>query len=164
MADLHIKGGKELNAILQQLPVSIEKNILRSALRAGAKQIQQKAIALAPTDDGDLKASIRLSTGYKNGRVTAKVKVGNKRIFYARYVEFGVAAHLISKKDGVLSFNGFFAKNIEHGGYSARPFLRPSLDSEADNALRAIAKQIKKKLTKAGINTPDIVLDEVDNG
>jgi len=163
MTDIYIKGGKELNAFLQQLPVSMEKNILRGALRAGAKEIQQKAIQLAPSDDGDLKKTIRLSTGYKAGRVTAKVKVGNKKIFYSRFVEFGVAAHLITKANGVLSFNGIFAKTIQHGGYMARPFLRPALDSEANNAIKAVGAHIRKKLTKIGLKTPDIILDEIDN-
>lgn len=161
MSNLHIKGGKELNAVLQKLPVSIEKNILRSALRMGAKEIAEEAQRQVPKDDLDLYESIKISANYdrRKGQVIAKVKAGNKRVFYAKFVEYGVASHIIKMRDGVLSFNGVAARSVHHSGYSAKPFMRPALDTKADDALRAVARQIKKRLTKAGINTTDIALD-----
>lgn len=162
MPNLHIKGGKELNDILQKLPVSIEKNILRSALRAGAKQIEAEAKRLVNKDELDLYESIRTSTSYnrRRGQVVAKVKAGNKKVFYAKFVEFGVASHIIEMRNGVLSFNGVAATRVHHSGYAAKPFMRPALDSKADDAIRAVSRTIKKRLTKAGINIPDLALDD----
>jgi HK97 gp10 family phage protein len=115
MADEAIKGGKELDAFLQSLPVKVEKNILRSALRQGANVIRTEAKALVPVKTGMLYKSIRVSVRYKRGRVTASIKAGGtggpyktvesrpdgsvkityNDAYYARFVEFGTKPHYV---------------------------------------------------------------------
>lgn len=158
---INIKGGEELAKALQQLPVKIEKNILRSALRAGANVIKNEAKSNVPVDDGDLKRSLKVSVDAKRGRVTAKVKAGNKKVFYTHFVEFGTAAHIIkpkgriTAKKGALSFNGVFVNSVNHPGARAKPFMRPALDAKANEAIVATGNKIKQRLTAVGINTPD---------
>lgn len=150
-----LKGGAELQRMLNSLPAKIEKNIMRSALRAGARVIANEAKANVAVEDGALRRSIRVSARAKKGRVTASVKAGSKEAFYYRFVEFGTAAHTIKPKNKqALYFDGQFAKNVRHPGAKAKPFMRPALDNKADEAIQAVGEQIRKRLNKAGIETP----------
>ena len=49
-----VQGLKELHTMLQQLPVRIEKNIMRGAIRAGANVYRDAARQAAPVDDGTM--------------------------------------------------------------------------------------------------------------
>lgn len=177
----HVKGLAELDKMLKQLPEKIEKNIMRSAMRAGAKVIMLEAKQLAPVAPpssknqkqysgyaGALRDSIRVSTPklseIKRGTVAASVKVGGKQkgktanAYYARWVEYGTAAHYIkAKKGGSLSFGGIFAKGVLHPGAKPNPFMRPAADNASQAALMAIGQKIKSRLTKAGIDSADDV-------
>lgn len=155
MADEAIAGGRELDAFLQQLPVKVEKNILRSALRAGVNEFKDAVKVDIPVDEGDLKASVRVVTGAKRGTVYARLKVGGKRAPHAHLVEFGTAAHKIAAKPGhALSFNGTTVREVNHPGARAKPFMRPAADSRPPAAVAAVAAKIRERLTKEGINTP----------
>lgn len=158
----NIKGGKELFDLMQTLPIKLEKNILRGAMRAGAKVVLAEAKNNVPIKSGELRNSLRISTNSKKGRVTASVKAGNKRVWYSRLVEFGTAAHTISGKNGALSFGGFFAKSVEHPGARAKPFLRPALDARSNEAIKTIGDYINKRLTKQGLNTADIEVNDIE--
>lgn len=155
--DLHVRGLTELNKFLQELPVKLEKNILRSALRQGAKVTQAQAIANVPVKSGDLRKSIKIGTRARGGTVTASVRT---KLFYAKFVEYGTAAHLVNGKlGGSLFFGGIFAKQVMHPGSRAKAFLRPALDSTANAAVVAVGEQIKKRLTKEGLDTADILIE-----
>lgn len=152
--DHNIAGGSELDALLQTLSVKIERNILRSALRAGANVLKEEAKTNVPIESGDLRKSVRISTRAKRGVVTASLRAGDAKAFYWHFVEFGTAAHHIKSKNGrALSFAGVLAGFINHPGARAKPFLRPALDAKADQALEAVGMQIRKRLTLEGINT-----------
>jgi len=158
----NVKGFKELQKMLDTLPPRMEANIMRSALRSGAKVIMDEARANVPVADGDLRDSLRVSTRLRKGVVTATVKAGNRKAWYWRFVEFGTAAHTVSgKKGGFLSFGGIFKRSVHHPGAKAKPFMRPALDSKADAALKAVGQQIKRRLTRQGLNAADIEV-EVD--
>lgn len=193
MSDLkNIKGGKELQAFLDQLPAKMEANVMRSALRKGAQVIAEEAKMQCPTDTGRLRDSIRVSVRLIRGKVVAKVSAGGatkKRVsstasggvkvaydnaYYARFVEFGTAAHYIKAvkaKSLVLRANkqassGFANRwmswvvdGVEHPGARAKPFMRPAFDSKSTAALQAVIDQIRKRLTKQGINTADLDIE-----
>jgi HK97 gp10 family phage protein len=162
MSDLvQVKGLKELNQFLQQLPAKIERNVLRGALRAGARPVQQQAKANAPKDTGQLAAGIKISTGGKGGTVIAKVKLTGKHAFLGPWMEYGTAAHrIVAKGDGWLFFGGAFAKAINHPGIQPRPFMAPALYSQATPAVVAAAEYMKKRLaTKFGLDTSDVEIE-----
>lgn len=162
MSDLvHVKGLKELAAMLQSLPSKLEANVLRSALRSGANVVKDEAVRMAPAKSGLLRAGLKVSTSNRRGTVTAKVKATGKHAFIAPWIEYGVAAHKISgKKGGWLSFGGLFAKSVQHPGFAPKPFMRPALDSKAQAAVIAVGNAIKKRLsTKEGLNTSDINIE-----
>lgn len=153
MADETIAGGRELDAFLQQLPVKVERNILRAALRAGANEFKEGAKQGVPVDEGDLKASIRVTTSARRGTVYARLRVGGKRAPHAHLVEFGTKPHKITpKKQHALSFNGRAVREVNHPGTKAQPFMRPAADSRPPAAAAAVGAKIRERLTKENIN------------
>jgi HK97 gp10 family phage protein len=155
MADQSITGGRELDAFLQTLSVKVEKNILRAALRAGANEFKTEAQAKAPVKSGKLRRSLKVSTGSKGGRVTAKLKVGGKMAPHAMLVEYGTKPHKIAPKNGGgLLIGGNVVGEVNHPGARARPFLRPSFDGKSAAAIGAVAAKIRERLTAEGVNVP----------
>lgn len=160
--NVDILGGKALAKALSELPLKIERNIMRSALRAGASVIAAEARRNVPTDTQELKRSIRTSSNSKRGMVEANAVVGNrksKKGWYATFVEFGTAPHLIraGKNKPVLSFrdrNGVWHRVLEvnHTGAQAKPFMRPAFDTKGEEAIKAVADRIRERLTDQNIN------------
>jgi HK97 gp10 family phage protein len=181
MAELvNVKGLADLQKFLDQLPVKLERNVMRSSMRQGAKLILNDAKARAPVGPpsaknrrlyggyaGALRDSIRVGTSGRRGKVTAYIRAGgrNKKtgatVFYAHFLEYGTKAHNIAAKvGGWLSFGGVFAKTVEHPGITARPFMRPALDTKGQAAVQAMAADMRAKLAKKhGLDTKHIQLD-----
>ena len=161
--DIRVKGLSELAAFLDALPQKLAKNVLRGSLRAGMVVIQTEAKATAAFSDktGKLRKGLKVSTRVKGGTVTASLKATGKHGYLAQWVEFGTAAHRINaKKGGALSFGGGAVQHVDHPGQKARPFLRPSLDARASDALVAAAEYMKERLsTQAGLDTSDVLIE-----
>lgn len=161
MLEIKIDGMAELEKALGELPVKLERNVMRGALRAGAKVIADEARRKAPRDDGDLQKSIRVSSRVVRGQPTVTVKAGGAKkgeydVFYAHMVERGTTAHFIKpKKAKSLFFAGLAHKVAKHPGAKKHPFMRPALDTKAGAALEAVKAYIRKRLTKEGISIPD---------
>ena len=155
MADQSIFGGRELDDFLQQLPVKVEKNILRAALRAGAnefkEEVRQNLSSTGSVETAALYKSVRVTSRVKRGRVTASLKVGNHNAWYGHLIEFGVKAHGIKK--GADRESGKLQEGKLHPGFPERPFIRPAADSRAGRAVAAVGQKIRERLTKEGINT-----------
>jgi HK97 gp10 family phage protein len=160
MLDVKLKGFAELEKALNELPEKIERNIVRSALRQAAKVIEAEAKRQVPVRSGKLRDSIRVRFKLKNGRPMATVIAGGTKKgqpFYAHFVEFGAAAHVIKAKRGkALAIGGGTVERVEHPGARKHPFMRPALDVAAMAAVQAFGEQVKRRLTKEGINTPDV--------
>lgn len=168
--NVDILGGKALAKMLNELPLKIERNIMRSALRSGASVIAAEARRNVPNASGELKSTIRTSSNAKRGMVEANVVVGitkkdkvtgvkTKKGWYATFVEFGTAPHIIKagKKKPRLSFrdrNGVWRTVLEvnHTGATAKPFMRPAFDSKGEEAVKAVADRICERLTDQNIN------------
>lgn len=195
MSEVRVKGLADLNKFLQQLPAKIEQNILRGALREGAKVIETHAKANVPVDTGRLRESIRVSVRARRGRVTASIKAGGptkKRIgtkksggvsvqydnaYYAKWVEFGTAAHKIMAKyakslvlrPNARASSGFakrwmrgelLVEGVDHPGARPKPYMRPALHSGAQDAVVAAAEYMKKRLqTKHGLDTSGVEVE-----
>lgn len=147
MAEL--KGARELQALLDTLPAKIEANILRGGLRAGAKVLMEEIKNAAPVDDGDLLASIRISTSLRKGQVRVLVKVGDKRAWYAHFIEFGTKPHAMSEESDQ-------KERRLHPGARPNPFIRTAFDAHQQTALDAAVTYMRNRLkTKHGLETPD---------
>lgn len=160
MSDQNILGGAALDALLASLPVKMETNVMRSALRAGAKVFLDEVKQNIPVKQGFLRASARITTRKtKEGQVTASVKVGNRLAFYANMVEFGTRPHSIAPKAGRLEINGrFVAGTVEHPGIAPHPFMRPAADAKFTAAVAAVQAKVRERLAKQGLNVPDPAL------
>jgi len=166
---LNIVGGKELAEFLKTLPAKLERNVMRGALRAGAKVIADEAKANVPTRMGALKKSIRVSSRLKKGEITASAKAGNKKVFYAGWVEFGTAPHkIVASNVASKMFLRFIAKDgnvvktksVNHTGAVSKPFMRPALDTKAAQSVQEAGRYIKQRMTKEGLDAPDITVSE----
>lgn len=155
-----VKGLSELYAFLGQVPVEIEKKIMRSAMRQGANVVKADAMANVPVKSGLLKAGLKVSTKSRRGVVTANVKATGKHAYLARWIEYGTAAHFIKPKNArSLFWAGLMRDGVDHPGSQAKPFLRPALDSQAQAALLAVGEAIKKRLTKQGLDASGVDLE-----
>ena len=175
---MHVKGLKELNKFLQDLPAKIEQNILGGALRAAGKVIEQEAKRQLESNGSVIRAqlrdSIRVRVRKRRGKVRATIKAqGDKN--EAIWVEYGTAAHWITVKQharpgritrrGYRTFSirminkmakrgslkigtNFVGASVSHPGARAKPYMRPALDGKARDSVIAAAEYIKKRLVK----------------
>ncbi|QIL71667.1 HK97 gp10 family phage protein [Diaphorobacter sp. HDW4B] len=180
---IKVKGLKELAQVMHELPDKLANNVMRSAMATGARVVRDEAKRNVPVDQGALKKSFDVSSRVDkaNGIVTAKVKATN---FKAVWIEYGTAAHWISidpaerptkvtrrgiRKVGMKTLNNmakagslrigehFIGASVAHPGGRAQPYMRPALDSKAQEAVAAVGNYMKKRLTtKHGLDTSGI--------
>jgi HK97 gp10 family phage protein len=150
MSEIHVTGLAQLQALLDELPARIEGNVVRGALRAGAKVVSDEAKRLCPVGKtGDLRDSIRVTLRSKHGRISAMVKAGNARAFYAHMVEFGTARHWIKPKNRKSLFvAGLLREAVDHPGAKKEPFMRPAIDSKAGEAIDVMAAYLRDRIPK----------------
>lgn len=172
--DFNLVGARDLDRLLQTLPAKVEKNILRASLRAGAVVFLAEVKQRIPAVSGDLRKSARVTTRQGRGQVSASVKVGNKKAYYAQMVEFGTRPHVISVTDvdrGINRRTGrqisistvnrslrlggtLIGPSVKHPGSRPHPYARPAADAAAPAAIAAIQAKIRERLTAEGLNTP----------
>jgi len=132
----NIQGAKELDNALKSLGIELETKIARSAVRAGAVVIKDRAVELAPISEeeghsGTLKRSIQV--------VMRSKKVGD------------AVASVVTragKKYNTKGMNAWYAGMIEFGTKHRRatPFMRPALDSQGQNAVKRMSEVIQKRI------------------
>lgn len=159
--DTIVTGLAQLQQYLDQLPAKVERNVLRGALRAGAKLQLAEARRLVPVEKGGkhagaLRDSLRIRTSSRGGVIKAIVVAGSKLAFWARWVEYGTAAHFIKPRNRKSLFlAGVFKEGVQHPGAKKKPFMRPALDGTVPAAIAAIGAYIRNRLaTKEGIDVP----------
>ncbi|MFA6204482.1 MAG: HK97-gp10 family putative phage morphogenesis protein [Gallionella sp.] len=181
---VHVKGLSELQKFLDTFTPKLQKNIMRGALRSGARPIMKQAKINAPVGEpsstnktsyggyaGALRDTIRVASRRDNGmQVMASVVAGGRvkktgaKVFYAHLVEYtGAAPHTITAKGlKSISFGGAFFQSVQHPGMKAQPFMRPALDAQAQIAVVAVGNYIKNRLTKQGLDTSGINIEGTD--
>jgi HK97 gp10 family phage protein len=138
-----IIGLQKLQRKLDALPQKVKTRI-RGAMEEGAGEIVAMAKSLAPADSGTLRDSIGWTWGRApkgamtigkvqsvGGDLTITVYAGNGEAFYARWVEFGTAAH---------TAGGKFA-GAEIPAIPASPFFYVSF--------RALRRRVKSRVTRS---------------
>ena len=150
MTDIHIKGLEGLQALLDELPARIEKNMVRGGLRAGAKVVEAEAKQLCPVGKtGALKESIHVSMRTRQGRISATISAGGGKAWYAGMVEHGTARHWIKPKDRESLFlAGLERKAVQHPGAKKQPFMRPAIDGKASEAIETFSAYLKNRLAR----------------
>lgn len=147
---IEIKGLKELQKALEQLPKEIQARPLRSAVSAGAKVIMDEAIARAPEGDtGNLKDSIYRYRSRKQsatGKETFLVGVRKGKGTYGdtrRNRRLGIVG-----KKYITQGKAFYWRFIEFGTrfIQAKPFMRPAYESKKLEAAETIKERLKKAI------------------
>lgn len=150
MTDIKISGLAELQALLDELPAKIEANVVRGGLRAAAKVVETEARRLCPVGKtGALRDSIHVSMRSKHGRISATIKAGGAKAFYAHMVEYGTARHWIKPKNRKSLFvAGLMKEAVDHPGAKKEPFMRPAIDGKASEAIDAMASYMRDRIPK----------------
>ncbi len=150
--EIRIDGLADLQRQLDELPARLERNVLRGALRAGARVIQDEAKRHVPVKSGALRDSIRVSMRVRGGLVQAFIRAGGRgkgEPFYAHLVEFGTSAHEERPKGAKsLFFAGVFSSVINHPGAQEKPFMRPAFDGGAPRALDAVVDYLTTRIPR----------------
>lgn len=138
-----IKGGKEMEALLKDLGPKIASRLGDKALMAAARVIVKEAKRRVPVKTGQLKKSISAVRSSRNRAADERlVQIGFKPPVSARahFTEFGTA----------------------HS--RPEPFIRPALDSQAEEALRAMVEALAtgiereeyKQALASGVDIPGL--------
>lgn len=146
-----LKGFKELDKLLKQLPQEAAKKALEPAVRAGANVIRKEARANAPGKE--LKRHIIVKKSRRT-QYSVTYQIGTtKKAFYAHFFEFGTSPHLIKvfKKKSLAGGGAFFGKEVQHPGQKAKPFLRPAMDTKRGEALQKIGEKLMETINKEAV-------------
>lgn len=161
---LKVLGRERLKKKFDYYPKEVRRGIVK-AMEKGAEDIVQLAKYLAPKSGstGALEESIGWTWGASprgsmvlatatgkvtDGMLTITVYAGDDEAFYARWVEFGTAAHSIAKgggtKAGIIAALGGGGKR--HPGTPAHPFFYPAYRAKR----KSVSSRIRSATTKAG--------------
>jgi HK97 gp10 family phage protein len=157
---IQIDGLSEILAKLDALPEIIKNGAVRGAITAGCEVLAARARELCPVAPptknnaekygavaGSLRSSIKvLPVTFNKGWANGTVSAGGKIAYYARWVEFGTAAHYIKAGKGALPFDGTFRKVVLHPGAEKHPFMRPAIDSAHGAAIDAFADYCRHRI------------------
>lgn len=137
MTTVDIRGARELEALLRELPDRLARSVVTGGLRAGATVIARAAKEKAPEDTGSLKSKIgvgrpRTVDGKRSVPVAVKggvIRAVPKDRKKARKIVPARTAHLVE----------FGSERLP-----ARPFMRPALDEAGPRAIARIAEVMSR--------------------
>lgn len=119
---VRLEGADQLNKALRSVGNRAGGLVLQNAAKAGAEVISEEAKRLAPKDSGDLAEGIDIEVHrLQHGRTQVNIAPG-KRQWYGRLVELGTEK------------------------MSAHPYLRPALDSKAEEATNTVGQELRAAL------------------
>lgn len=149
-----VKGVSDLNKKVAAIPKRVEARA-KIAMEKGAEELVEMMKRLVPVDDGDLRDSIGWTWGAapkgsvvfaESGADSRGLKItvyaGNEKAYYARWVEFGTAAHNVALGGGTVAGvrQAAAGEGNGHPGSRAQPFFFPSY--------RALRKRIRARIRR----------------
>lgn len=143
-ATVKLEGSEELMKRLKEGDVKIRKR-LKPAAQAGGKVLQDAAISRAPGPE-------IVVVPEKTGTNTVELAIGPSREkWYYRYFETGAREHEVKpvKARALLIEGEYYASAKATGGVTAQPFMRPALDSQLDEVIRAVGEVLWQALKEA---------------
>jgi len=137
---VHIRGAKELEHVLKQLPTHIAERVLKNAVRAGANVIRDEAKQLAPV-------SSESHRNWKGRTVPRGILRASIKTMFVKHSKSSVAFAVgLSRKSW-----GFYGRFLEFGTSKMKPspWLRPAFDAKGREALDAIGKALGRGIERA---------------
>jgi len=127
-----IEGIREINAALEKFSFNMERNIAKSAVRAGANVIAKEARLIVPVGKSKtLKKSIRVvARSRKQGHAVASIVTRSGKEW---------------RKKGM---DAWYAPLVEFGTkyIPARPFMRRALDGKVREVVQAMSDTVEKRI------------------
>lgn len=157
-----IDGIDGLVAKLKDLRASLQRKVLRSAMRKSASVINKSAKGMAPRRTGQLRRSLGVAVkAYPSGVVIGVVEpragfkiqipAANGRMknidprYYAHLVEKGTKPHAVGKGSRTRGRKASQAGRL-HPGAKAQPFLLPAFTMNQARVIAIFEEEIEKAL------------------
>ncbi len=141
MPDIKVTGIPAFEAKLNELEFSMQRKALIEVAKAGAQIVVDAATIAAPKDTGAMAASIGARVASSESTIfEAVVQVSpSKKAFYWRFIEGGTKERFY--KHGRKGSSGFI---------TARPFLRPALESNRERIVAVMKEKMAAIVNKVG--------------
>lgn len=167
MLTVKVDGYREAKEILDDMPRTMQKSMLRSALKSSAKPFVQGARNRVPVRSGELKRQIKVVSFRDKSAPKTEVDVAVKPVFsktkkkkanqyYGKFIHEGtVDPRYPRKKGGVLVFttasgDKVFAQHVK--GIKPRPFIEESYTENQEKVVAgfgdALATSVEKYVNK----------------
>lgn len=160
---VQVSGLKDLERALGELPKSVAKATLVRTLKKAGEPIAQAARAAAPVDDGTLRDSIAVSARLKNRVGMAEFSAVMRQSRGMNIAGARQALRDARRAAGGGSFAEMYVgpslgkgvlryAHLQEFGtskHAAHPFMRPAWDSEKDNALQIIRRELGNEIIAA---------------
>jgi HK97 gp10 family phage protein len=167
MLTVKVDGYREAKDILDDMPRTMQKSMLRSALKSSAKPFVQGARNRVPVRSGELKRQIKVVSFRDKSAPKTEVDVAVKPVFsktkkkkanqyYGKFIHEGtVDPRYPRKKGGVLVFttasgDKVFARHVK--GIKPRPFIEESYTENQEKVVSgfgdALATSVEKYVNK----------------
>ncbi len=149
---LQVSGIKDVKKALNALPLELRKSSQSAVLRAGAKPIlkAEKSFAAASKDTGLMLKSLGITLVGKG--IKKAVKIGVRKGYKGRSLGKKISARGKTKGQMTERFQdpSYYSHLVELGTShsSAKPFIRPAIDSSQGQVVDAMAGGLDKHLTR----------------
>jgi len=137
-----VEGLEGLQKALKEFDDDIIKKSVRIAARDAMKPVAERAKSMVPVDKGNLKETIKVSSGTSRGKYDdrigwAAVKAGGK-----------------GKKDSEGRMPGEYVLSMHYGNFKdeEEPFLLDAFEPHAQSIVNDFAKELRTQ-TKKGVKT-----------
>jgi HK97 gp10 family phage protein len=154
MADsvtIHVRGLKELQQALSELPKRVNSNALRSAVNAGAAVIRAEARKNAPVYTGDVQNGHPPPGTLRKSIITKyipELSTSTRKTFFVT-VRHGKKYQKVKGRNGsVTNLDAFYWWWVEKGTakMTARPYLRPAFYAHQNAAVSAIKYKLGARI------------------
>lgn len=127
------KDAARIARILRSIPAAVKPKV-QAAIDQGAQEMATRMRYLAPTDDGDLQASIRVEDGPRE--LSATVAAGGER----------TTRPVRKSEKGAPDFDYALAQEYGTAEMPAQPFFWPSVNTTKKRVRRRIDRAIGKAI------------------
>lgn len=130
--DLELTGFENVLAQFNTLDDKVQKKALRPSLRAGAKIIQKAAKSKSPRLSGKNRKFIKIKSIKRTRKsIGLMIQTGTRQ-------QLGIP----------LDEHGYYPMVLEYGSKNVRrqPFMKPALEQNRAKAIKAIGKELEKRI------------------
>lgn len=147
-ASVEVKGLKELNEALKQLPERVARNALRGATSAGASVLRKEAASRAPVYTGPIAKGHPPAGTLKRAIYQKQIRELSSLLKQTFYV--GVRTGKKARDRRGRSLDAYYWWWVEFGTakMAARPFMRPAFEAKKRAAVERIKQYLAERIPR----------------